>query len=110
MSLMITKIEKVYVEAVLICPECGNKVGPLLPGKKYAIDAGKEFVCAACGTVFEVYLTSPDTQRSPTLRAPVQPEQKCPACDGIGSMKFLWLTLHCSTCHGSGISNRSVGG
>jgi len=56
------------------------------------------------------HVTRPIVQRSPTLRAPVQTEQKCPACDGIGSMRFLWLTLHCSTCHGTGISNRSVGG
>jgi hypothetical protein len=56
---------------------------------------------------FEKWL---DTQRSPTLRAPVRTKQKCPACDGIGRMKFLWLTLQCSTCHGTGISNRSVGG
>ena len=28
--------------------------------------------------------------------------QQCPACGGIGRMKFLWITLQCSTCHGSG--------
>jgi DnaJ-class molecular chaperone len=42
-------------------------------------------------------------QRSPTLRAPVQPEQKCPSCDGRG----YWTdgynnALKCGACNGTG--------
>lgn len=33
--------------------------------------------------------------------------EDCPACDGIGSMKFLWITLHCNTCHGTGLVKES---
>jgi hypothetical protein len=50
--------------------------------------------------------------RSPTLRAPVQSEQKCPSCEGRG-WNFIHGTIDkkvCSRCNGRGISNRSDGG
>jgi DnaJ-class molecular chaperone len=28
--------------------------------------------------------------------------ENCPACDGIGEMKILGLTVRCSTCYGLG--------
>lgn len=48
--------------------------------------------------------------RSPTLRAPVHNEQKCPACYGNGFIGYQGYSLTCQICHGTGISNRSVGG
>ena len=43
-------------------------------------------------------------------RAPVQSEQKCPSCNGEGRKGGLGLYYICSSCNGTGISNRSDGG
>ena len=49
--------------------------------------------------------------RSPTLRAPVQSEQKCPVCLGRGRLNvFSNKPNECTECNGTGISNRSAGG
>ena len=52
----------------------------------------------------------PLNSRSPTLRAPVHAEQKCPACDGMGEINPWGTYYTCPECNGTGISNRSAGG
>ena len=56
-------VQKVYIEAGLHCPRCGSRVDVIPPIKDMAIDGGSEFVCAACGTVFEIGLIAPDPRR-----------------------------------------------
>ena len=50
--------------------------------------------------------------RSPTTRAAVQSEQKCPSCDGKGELHDLYSSrvVVCKLCKGTGISNRSADG
>ena len=48
--------------------------------------------------------------RSPTLRAPVHAEKKCPDCGGKGYIDQSCYTFSCFACDGTGISNRSAGG
>jgi hypothetical protein len=48
--------------------------------------------------------------RSPTLRAPVHAEPKCPSCVGMGIVDDEGFILKCFACDGTGILNRSAGG
>jgi hypothetical protein len=58
-----------------------------------------------------VYFANWLDARSPTLRAPVQSEQKCPTCHGSGKVKGKNNRgVPCYACWGTGISKRSDGG
>jgi hypothetical protein len=53
--------------------------------------------------------SAPDP-RSPTLRAPVLSEQKCPYCNGRKKVYAWFKWIRCAVCNGTGISTRSDGG
>lgn len=48
--------------------------------------------------------------RSPTLRAAVLAEPKCPTCAGTGFEDDDTFVIKCFACGGTGILNRSAGG
>lgn len=48
--------------------------------------------------------------RSPTLRAAVLAEPKCPSCAGTGFEDDDMFVIKCFACGGTGILNRSAGG
>jgi len=57
---MSTKVQISYIEAVITCPHCGKQAKAQLLGKENAIPAGSEFVCVACGTVYEIFIRRPN--------------------------------------------------
>jgi len=75
-----------------------------------------KMICPKCNQVIEEAFVSADgslwcpfeeewisqTRDAEHRNGAVLPQQTCPACGGIGKMKILWITLHCSTCHGNG--------
>jgi transcription elongation factor Elf1 len=74
---MITKIQISYIEAVITCPHCGKQAKSQLLGEENAIPAGSEFVCVACGTVYEIFI------RRPTRDAELRNEAVGAGADGL---------------------------
>jgi len=91
------------------CPKCGQKNSVGVVAFSDAIDRQDSIVCAACKVRFYVVISLLDP-RSPTLRTPVQSEQKCPSCFGRGWLKGQGMMNKCNVCDGTGISPRSDGG
>ena len=77
---MVTKIQIAYIEARIICPHCGYEGNFQTPENGDAVPAGFEFMCAACGTVYEIYLKRPT--RDAQLRIGADDAgQTCPYCN-----------------------------
>ena len=93
-----------------ICPKCDAIHFVDVLDFFKATAGGSGMKCDVCRIAYEVKIELLDP-RSPTLRAPVQSEQKCPSCSGTGTYIGKIGSGHkCVACDGTGISTRSDGG
>jgi len=87
----------------MLCKKCGKYPCYERKGRVFAL-------CAFCSLdAIQEALESPD-RAAELQRAPVQTEQKCPNCDGVGSGSTENGGWECCICNGTGISKRSVSG
>jgi DNA-directed RNA polymerase subunit RPC12/RpoP len=100
---MVTRVQISYIEAVITCPHCGTQAKSQLPGEENAIPAGSEFVCAACGVVYEIFIRRPnrDAQlRNEADRAGADELGTFVSCPRCGRRRNLYANTvaYCQHC------------
>jgi len=92
------------------CPKCKARNRTSADEFLMAIDGYDSLRCVACGKFRVALVVLPD-RVDEQRNAPVQSEQKCPACDGTGTSYPNGPEPEmCERCDGTGISTRSDGG